>query len=86
MDSKDRIQLKTGKNKLSVAIPLQDLREGAFIVALDCDIYRKDWVHNPYHTPVRTKFFLQNDGSKPPQWDVEREGLTKPLLTWQTTD
>jgi lipopolysaccharide transport system ATP-binding protein len=86
VDTNERIKLKAGKNKLAVTVPLQDLREGAFIVALDCDIYRKDWVHNPYHTPVRTKFFLQNDGSKPPQWDVEREGLTKPILEWRTAD
>ena len=84
VEQKDRISLKPGKNKLAVTLPLETLREGAFIVALDCDIYRKDWVHNPYHTPVRTKFFLQNDGTKPPQWDVEREGLTKPIYEWRT--
>ena len=85
VDTKERLKLQPGRNKLSVAIPLESLREGAFIVALDCDIYRKDWVHNPYHTPARTKFFLQNDGTKPPQWDIEREGLTKPILEWQQT-
>ena len=82
VDKTNRVSLKPGKNKLSVSLPLENLREGAFIVALDCDIYRKDWVHNPYHTPVRTKFFLQSDGSKPPQWDAEREGLTKPIYQW----
>jgi len=86
VDTKDRPQLKPGRNKLSVELPLHDLREGAFIVALDCDVYRKDWVHNPYHTPVRTKFFLQNDGTKPAQWDIEREGLTKPILEWRVAD
>jgi len=86
VEQKERLKLKKGRNDLSVEIPLDELREGAYLIALDCDIYRKDWVHNPYHTPVRTKFFLQNDGTKPTQWDIEREGLTKPIYPWHKTD
>lgn len=75
--------LQKGFNSLSVKIPLELLREGSYIAALDCDVHKKGWVHNPYHTPVRVKFFLRNDGTRPLEWDVEREGITKPLLQWE---
>lgn len=80
-DSSSRVD--KGKNMFSVDLPIDTFREGAYIVALDCDIHKKEWVHNPYHTPVRIKFFLRSDDSRPPLWDLEREGITKPLLQWE---
>ena len=78
------VSLHEGRNHLQVSLPTQDLLDGPYIVSLDCDLYKKEWIHNPYFSEMRTRFLVKNDGSHPiTAWDEEREGAYKPLLEWR---
>ncbi len=79
----DRINLVPGHNHFQVLLPTADIIDGSYIISLDCDVYKKAWVHNPYFTEARTKIYIKNDGSLPQSiWEPEREGVTKPFLKW----
>lgn len=77
------VHLKPGINHLRVTLPTHELLDGPYIVSLDCDLYKKGWIHNPYFSEMRTRFVIKDDGKHPvTPWDAEREGMYKPLLHW----
>lgn len=83
-DKAKRLSVDRGETHLQVTLKTQDLLDGTYVVALDCDLYKKEWVHNPFFSAMRTSFTVKNDGSAPAEaWDEEREGFIKPLYTWQ---
>lgn len=80
-----RPRLVAGNNHLRVALKTDELLDGPYVVALDCDVYKKEWVHNPYFSVMRSRFFVKNDGSfdGAQPWDTEREAAIKPSYTWE---
>jgi len=77
------VALAVGRNHIQVALPTDDLLDGSFVVALDCDVYKKEWVHNPYFSEMRASFTVKEVKtalSRP--WDPEREGAYKPTIPW----
>jgi hypothetical protein len=70
-----------------VYLPTDELLDGAYVVSLDCDLYKKEWIHNPYFSAMRTRFLVKDNGKHPAAgWDEEREGVYKPLLRWELLD
>ena len=87
LDPKKHITPSKGINHFRVTLPTDDLLDGPYIIALDCDLYKKEWVHNPYFTPMRTRFFIKNDGTSPrTAWEADREGVLKPFYRWHKID
>ncbi len=83
MPESRRLDLKKGINKFIVNIPLEILKSGDYIVAMDCDIYKDAWAVPPNTTEARVGFTLTEDLELAPAWDPRREGLTKPRLEWR---
>ncbi|HET6925109.1 MAG TPA: ATP-binding cassette domain-containing protein, partial [Candidatus Saccharimonadales bacterium] len=78
------LKLSPGTNHLQVVLPTSELLDGPYIVSLDCDIYKKQWAHNPYFSEMRTRFLVKADASDPVKtWEPSREGAYKPHLSWQ---
>lgn len=72
--------LKEDTYECLVSIPVEFLKSGSYIASFDADVYRKRWTFNPYHTSVRAKCYITNPSLH--VWDLEREGLIKPDITW----
>jgi lipopolysaccharide transport system ATP-binding protein len=81
----NRPALKRGENTFKVAIPLEYLKEGRYRVALDCDIYKDNWVIKPNSTDAFVGFALSENKAIAP-WDIKREAILKPKLSWKHSD